>query len=248
MFGFAAAIPDRTTALAVKSPNEVSAIKTGVSRFKGNNTTTASMALAPATPSGWSIVNSPNINVPNTENDFINAVNCVSASDCWAVGYYYAGNSDLALIEHWDGVSWMIVRAPSDTSYASLNSITCVSASDCWAVGNNVSTQLPLFEHWDGNSWTIIPNNITTVGRVSGVACVSASDCWSVGYRSLQNVNHAAIRHWDGTSWSLFPSPELSPAQLSAVTCTSHRLLGCRRRDYRALGWKCMDASCESRR
>ena len=227
MFGFAATPPSRMMTLAVKAPNELSVIDRAVSQFKGNNSTMAKMALAPAVTSGWSIVNSPNINVPNTKNNFINAVDCVSASDCWAVGYY-EDSYFFALIEHWDGVSWTIVRAPPGTSSLGnglfpgiLNSVTCASASDCWAVGNNSYNQLPLFEHWDGHSWTIIPNNITSPGRVSGVACASTSDCWSVGYRNLQNVNHAAIRHWDGASWSLFPSPELSPAELSAVTCAS---------------------------
>ena len=64
---------------------------------------------------------------------------CVSASDCWAVGYYYDGTTSIyqTLIERWDGTSWAIVTSPntSATQNNYLNGVTCTSASDCWAVG-----------------------------------------------------------------------------------------------------------------
>src|SRR5437870_7375834 len=36
----------------------------------------------------WAIVTSPNASLPN---NVLSGVTCVSASDCWAVGYYYTG-------------------------------------------------------------------------------------------------------------------------------------------------------------
>ena len=44
---------------------------------------------------------------------------CVSASDCWAVGYYiYSSGVYIyqTLIEHWDGTSWAIVTSPNTST------------------------------------------------------------------------------------------------------------------------------------
>src|SRR6266536_1303764 len=51
----------------------------------------------------WSIVSSPNTS-PTQYNSLL-GVTCVSASDCWAVGFYYDPVANLAqtLIERWDG-------------------------------------------------------------------------------------------------------------------------------------------------
>ena len=229
MLGFAAAPPNRTTALAVKPPNELSAVKAGVSQFKGNDTTTARMALAPTTPSGWSIVNSPNINVVNTDQNTISAVTCASESDCWAVGFH--GARDYALIEHWDGNSWTIAAAPVgdggslDPFSSVLGGVACTSASSCWAVGyyhNYDAGDLPLIERWDGNKWSIVTLPITAGYRyLSAVTCAAESDCWAVGYYYLNNHVSGFIEHWDGNSWAIVTSPDTYFGRLSAVTCAS---------------------------
>ena len=103
-----------------------------------------SMPLAPAAASDWSIVNSPNAPAPTSNTPL--GVTCVSASDCWAVGYYYNGSYAQTLIERWDGTSWAIVSSPntSPTQANFLYGVTCVSASDCWAVGYYNGRQRPI--------------------------------------------------------------------------------------------------------
>ena len=61
----------------------------------------------------WAIVTSPNTST--TQNNFLYGVTCVSASDCWAVGYYVNASSNAyqTLIERWDGTSWAIVTSPN---------------------------------------------------------------------------------------------------------------------------------------
>ena len=76
---------------------------------------------------------------PRAENNYLKGVTCVSASECWAVGYYYNGILPVqTLIERWDGTSWAIVASPNTSATQSneLFRVTCVSASECWAVGN----------------------------------------------------------------------------------------------------------------
>ena len=59
----------------------------------------------------WAVVTSPNT-LP-TQDNFLKSVTCVSASDCWAVGYYLAGIVYQTLIERWDGTAWTIVSSPN---------------------------------------------------------------------------------------------------------------------------------------
>ena len=84
----------------------------------------------------WSIVSSPNTSA--TEHNALRGVTCVSASECWAVGYYYNDNViSQTLIERWDVTSWEIVSSPNTSATQSnlLYGVTCGSTPDCWAVG-----------------------------------------------------------------------------------------------------------------
>ncbi len=189
--------------------------------------------------SDWSIVNSPNALVPKAA---LSDVTCVSASDCWAVGYSFIGSVTQTLIEHWDGTSWTIVPSPNTSSTRSngLSGVTCVSASDCWAVGyaSNGSLAETLIERWDGTSWAIVPSPspvapppFETLGtNLVSVTCVTASDCWAVGYYQEiifdppSGQSQTLIEHWDGISWTIVTSPNTSSTAnnvLTAVACVS---------------------------
>jgi len=180
----------------------------------------------------WSIVSSPNTGA--TQHNALRGVTCVSASECWAVGYYLSDNAAQTLIERWDGTSWSIVSSPNTSATQSnfLLGVTCMSASECWAVGyyynDNVISQT-LIERWDGTSWAIVssPNTSTTdYNSLSGVTCVSASECWAVGYYFTGDnfVDQTLIERWDGTSWSIVSSPNTSTTEanvLLGLTCVS---------------------------
>src|SRR5437870_826974 len=121
----------------------------------------------------WAVEPSPNASLPS---NVLTDGTCVSASDCWAVGFSQslvgAYNINQTLIERWDGTAWTIVTSPNTSALDNyLDSVTCVSASDCWAVGyyytgNAVESGMyqTLIEHWDGSSWAIVtsPNTSTT--------------------------------------------------------------------------------------
>ncbi len=190
----------------------------------------------------WTIVTSPNTS-PNQYNE-LHGVTCLSASDCWAVGFYYNGAYQ-TLTEHWNGSSWAIVTSPNSSATQSnqLYAVTCVSGSDCWAAGDYVVTDIlgdqffqTLVEHWNGTSWTIVssPNTITVAGHplasnvFYSVTCASASDCWAVGYSDNGNAFvgeplQTLIEHWNGSSWAIVTSPNNGTATnlLTGVTCVS---------------------------
>src|SRR6476646_90508 len=175
----------------------------------------------------WAIVSSPNTGT--TDRNFLTGVTCASASECWAVGYYYNGSIIQTLIERWDGTSWAIVSSPNPAPNSYLNDVTCVSASDCRAVGYyyNGKAYQTLIERWDGTSWAIVssPNTGATQNNLLfPVTCVSASECWAVGNYYNGSAYQTLIERWDGTSWAIVTSPNTSATQendLYGVTCGS---------------------------
>jgi len=183
-------------------------------------------------PAGeWAIVASPNSSYTRT-NNFLTATTCVTASDCWAVGYYNGTVSTYqTLIEHWDGTAWSIVASPNTgvTQSNVLRGVSCVSASDCWAVGSSSepgSPQRTLVLHWDGAAWALAasPNSAETdYNYLFGVACAAASDCLAVGYHSAGEGFQTLVQHWNGSAWSIVASPNAGGTQsfLEGVACVA---------------------------
>ncbi len=183
----------------------------------------------------WSIVMPQSI---SGKDAYLVGLSCVSASDCWAVGYSAVFDPFPApfwqtLIEHWDGTSWTIVPSPNfpDPENEMLQGVNCTSASDCWAVGywwngTEVAYWQTLTEHWDGTSWSIAPSgNIgpANVNQLFGVACPSATDCWAVGdTMPLLNAGKTLIANGNGILWSSVTSPDTSQNDwLLSVACAA---------------------------
>jgi len=185
--------------------------------------TTASGSIA------FGIVASPNATATN--NNFLNAVACSSAGDCWAVGRYgNASGVQQTLVEHDSGSGWTLVSSPSTdaTQDNILSGVTCVSPTNCWVVGSYLNAGYKtLIEHYDGNAWSIVgsPNQASaTMNVLTGVACVSAIDCSAAGYWNANGGNDSTlILHWDGSAWSITPSPNppSSTSFLNAVACST---------------------------
>jgi len=190
--------------------------------------------------SSWTIVNSANTS--SAESNFLLAVTCTSATDCWAVGHHDSGDVAIfnTLIEHYDGMSWSVVNSPNSTDGQDneLQGISCTSSADCWAIGyysignpalpTGVLVYQTLIEHWDGTSWTLVtsPNSSPMENNnLHGVYCSSTIDCWAVGYSSSKvNGTLTLIEHYDGASWSIVSSPNPSPTNYNVplgVTCVS---------------------------
>ncbi len=128
----------------------------------------------------------------------LNAVTCVTDTDCWAVGSVSTGPTatsgegpSATVAIHWDGKSWTRVTTPSPASPTgpedALDTIACPAANDCWAggwqgagPGTNGSGMLL---HWNGRRWTEEPDSalMEAIGPVVTLACASASECWAAG-------------------------------------------------------------------
>jgi hypothetical protein len=182
--------------------------------------------------SAWSKVASPD---RYKNNNTLNAVSCLSASSCTAVGTFLTSNAEhtQTLVESWNGSAWSKVPSPNNGSIRESNAlvgVSCVSASFCAAVGSDVpsssSNPQALIESWNGSAWSIVPNPATGVGALSAVSCVSASFCTAVGgyVPSGSSVAQTLIETWNGSSWSIVPAPTSTSTneyELKAVSCVS---------------------------
>ena len=159
--------------------NDVNASQTLIERWNG---------------SAWSIVSSPNR--PGAVYSYLWSVSCPSPWFCVTVGDSNdASNAHYtALIEQWDGASWLIVPSPvsSDPNGDSLSSVSCVGTTSCVAVGaagSGVPPSTTEIAAWNGLRWAIqsTPNPpVVPVGSdnavLLGVSCVGGESCFAVGY------------------------------------------------------------------
>lgn len=148
----------------------------------------------------WSVIASPD---PGSDSQLM-AVAAISATDVWAVGYYYNNGPVYGLTAHWNGSNWTAVP---DAGMAGtiLLGVAAVATNDVWAVGNAPAGQsvAPFIEHWNGTSWSAFATPPAAGGDLYAAAAHSTSDVWAVGESGTGTM---LIEHWNGTAWSIVPS------------------------------------------
>ena len=160
------------------------------------------------------------------QNSQLNAVSCLSASSCVAVGGYTNSlGGPVTLAERWTGAAWAVQSTPNPTGaqFSFLAGVACVSSTACIAVG--VSDQGSLAEHWDGTSWSIrsTPTSQSPGAALFSVSCTSASACVAVGSTS-PNSGMTLAERWNGSNWTLQSTPNPAGSQdavLNSVACSS---------------------------
>ena len=157
----------------------------------------------------WSQVASPNPGGSANRNQLL-GVAALSASNAWAVGFYYP--TPKTLIEHWNGTAWKHVASPAPGSGSTLTGIAATSRSNAWAVGTstNGTTTQALVLRWNGTTWSQVasPSLSCPAGiSLNAVAATSSSNAWAVGYCNTDTASQTLILHWDGTTWSQVASP-----------------------------------------
>lgn len=161
--------------------------------------------------SSWTQVPTPPPE-PNTEGEFLVAVDAAAGDDVWAVGETRLPccSDTKPLVEHWDGESWSRVpyTLPYGNTLGLLLGITAISRTDAWAVGSTYGEQgATLLLHWDGYSWEPVTDILTTnsgagLGLLTAVDAVSADDIWAVGVG-----RGPVLAHWDGRVWTRLRAP-----------------------------------------
>ena len=126
----------------------------------------------------------------------------VSATSAWSVG----SSGGAALIEHWNGRSWKLIRGPASSI---LEGVAADSAASAWAVGyNNGHGDKTLILRLTGTTWRRVPSPSPAGGCIGaalhGVAATAAT-AWAVGGYAC-GPRTLTLR-WNGTVWKQVPSP-----------------------------------------
>ncbi len=136
---------------------------------------------------------------------WMNAVSCVGAADCTAVGaYLYSEPDDQTgtLAEHWNGKRWRATKT-SRGGFSSLDAVSCASRSQCVAVGASLLTQglpgWPIAQSWNGKKWVNMPSAAIpgSGGQLDSVSCTSSQHCVAVGFEAVGLAGPAS--RWRGT-------------------------------------------------
>jgi hypothetical protein len=168
--------------------------------------------------STWSEESPP---LGQTSDSFLQAVSCVSASHCVAVGQGLTS----ALAMSWDGDSWKVEQPRAASSaMAILNGVSCTSPATCTAVGylapNKSSPLRVLAERWNGRRWSTVPTPRTPPiesAILNAVACTRGV-CTAVGGVGSRQL----VERWNGHKWSIARMPSGAPsAVLNGVSCVS---------------------------
>src|SRR5262249_26684318 len=124
---------DILTGVAATSATNASAVG---SSFPTNRPRALHTLILHWNGTAWQQVASP---TPNPgDNNFLQDVAATSASDAWAVGYYFITTGVThTLIEHWNGTAWRRVKSPDPSSTKNvLTGVAASSATNAWAVGS----------------------------------------------------------------------------------------------------------------
>ncbi len=150
-------------------------------------------------------------------------ISCLSASDCWAAGYFNnASGYSQPLIMSWNGTVWSIlpisdIAGESGTVSYQMTGISCLPApaTFCASSGmiwNGTNWQTYILT-WSGStSWSVAatPSGETTSANYTlyGISCVSSSSCWAAGTTCVASCglssedDESIFVEYNGTSWS----------------------------------------------
>ncbi len=208
-----------TNAWAVGQYNNGSTDRTLIERWNGGT---------------WSQVASPSPGAAVNQTRLY-AVTAISATNAWAVGYYYTGTKFLTLIEHWNGVKWKQFASPSPGGAGGnfLTGVAATSATNAWAVGydGNGSGYKTLIEHWNGSKWKQVaspsPGTQRIQNELNSVTATSTKNAWAVGSYGFGSAQQTLIEHWNGSKWkqvaSINPAGSSGDNELFGVASRSAR-------------------------
>jgi hypothetical protein len=165
---------------------------------------------------------------------FLNAVSCVSAKSCTAVGFSntHAGLG-ATLGERWNGTSWSIQRTPTPAAAVAVQlvGVSCTATGPCVAAGYfaiDTGIEVMLAERGSGAQWSIqrplYPRGATGV-QFADASCASAGSCTAVGFFGDANgLDETLAERYNGAHWIIQDTPNpagMTNNSLAGVSCTS---------------------------
>jgi hypothetical protein len=176
------------------------------------------MQLAHRDGTGWRTVANA---APFGPGSHIESLRGLSARDVWAVGYMVAGDRDLPLVAHYDGLRWRAVASPPIPRAAFsqvLFGVVPIAANSVYAAGSTCASDWchALLEHFDGVRWTI--QNESSPGYNTELATITASSAanvWAGGDSVVGFIERLAPAT---QTWNVVPSEaDLGIVSMSAA-------------------------------
>jgi hypothetical protein len=148
----------------------------------------------------------------------------LATDDVWAVGWRYFPDSQVTLIEHWDGRGWTMVPSPNvgkaDDNF--LQAVAATSHQDVWAAGYHYppaeGLMGPVIQHWEGSHWNLLPTpTYPSDHGLNGMAAVGPQDVWAVGSGLRNEGFRPLVLHWDGKGWAETAACDLFGTELTSM-------------------------------
>jgi hypothetical protein len=151
-----------------------------------------------------------------------------ASDDAWAAGWRdrLGIGPHHALIEHWGGSRWRVVRLPR-LGDSLLYDVSAAGPRTAWAVGatfrrnpgRKYPVARPLLLRWDGSSWRKQPLPWAYQAlQLDKVVATGPSSVWVV---SGEDQLRTRIEHWNGTRWRLVHAPFGSNDPLAGFSATA---------------------------
>ena len=157
-----------------------------------------------------------------------NAVSCVNADFCMAVGAPAALTLP-PFAEFWNGATWAELPLPPVNGQTGpkvqLAGVSCVTTQFCIAVGNVVSSgvESPLIAQWDGSAWTVVQDSGTDTTHSTMSPASRSISAWRWA-RSASAPVSVFVEQWNGTTWAptTLTNPETTIDALgTGISCTT---------------------------
>ncbi len=208
-------------------------------RLIGFAAAAAAAALLVAGTDAWAIHHfGANAATDHYPDNYLNAIACPSATQCWAVGQTASapGGNTLSetrhpLLRHETAGTWRTVPLPGLGQNAALEAIACPGATDCWAVGGSSAAGPAVIVHWTGSAWQLVSSPALKGGQLNGISCASPSACWATGgTQSHSGTTTNVLEEWNGSRWNLASTVAdgLRPGEFSCPAAGHCLVLGLR--------------------
>ena len=139
--------------------------------------------------------------------DYLNAVACPSAAQCWAVGQTASapGGNTLSeprnpLLKHETAGRWRTVAAAGAGAKGARSRPSRAQAPR--TAGPSAATRRTrpaVIEHWTGGAWQLAPSPGRARRQLDAISCASASACWATGGTQARSGATAdLLEQWNG--------------------------------------------------
>jgi hypothetical protein len=184
----------------------------------------------------WTPIEAPSPSDADGSFAFLKDVSCPAPGDCFAIGDYSNGSTDLGYIDTLANGAWTSAPAPvptGSTLQPSAASISCSSPTFCAATETDFfsTSSVPVLLDYTGGTWSGVlapmPGDAASGRQVGSVSC-RAGACEATGiYDTSAPEQQGLLERFAAGGWTAQTAPLPSDhnasapaADLSAVSCT----------------------------